>query len=157
MDSTAGNISEINHSCDLVKNFYAEKNNHNATAVDEPTLEAFLKSNKIYHLPYGAFWAALWVMPATKPHALYQELRQPELSDGACLHPFESAPIIPAFIDIFRGKDPEPSTKYSSRTPKIKRNQRNAESALERDNFKYVITDALNPEVCHIFPFASLN
>ncbi|WQF87800.1 Putative HNH nuclease [Colletotrichum destructivum] len=112
----------------------------------------------------AALWAALWLMPTENLQELHDNLRQP--ASKADLMRLQCQLVvgvsqIPKFIRIFRGQDPDTLNEDDSNAPKAynagdKRNRGEADLALERDSHKCVITDTLHPQVCHIFPFASL-
>ncbi|KAK1970237.1 hypothetical protein LY78DRAFT_677907 [Colletotrichum sublineola] len=67
---------------------------------------------------------------------------------------------IPQLLRIFRGTNSDISTKDNSNTPKkvvYQRDKSEVSFTLRRDKELCVITGTLHPQVCHIFPFSSLN
>ncbi|KAK2012553.1 hypothetical protein LZ32DRAFT_691863 [Colletotrichum eremochloae] len=127
-----------------------------------PQMRALVQNDGHPALEQASFWAALWCMPASDILALIHELQThpilKRIHESGKLQ--MSVKGIPQLLKIFRGTNSDISTKDNSNTPKkvvYKRDKSEVSFTLRRDKELCVITGTLHPQVCHIFPFSSLN
>ncbi|KAK2054101.1 hypothetical protein LY76DRAFT_246800 [Colletotrichum caudatum] len=102
----------------------------------------------------ASLWTGLWITSASNLENLLGKLRDPNewFETHALLKNFGN--YLPPLLRNFRGLAP-PKDGTEDKTM-YKRDSSQSTSALRRDNKRCVITGAPHPDVCHIFPFASL-
>ncbi|KAK1994073.1 hypothetical protein LX36DRAFT_223609 [Colletotrichum falcatum] len=93
-------------------------------------------------------------MPATDVERLLGELRDPKQQIFISSALEAASHRIPPLLKIFRGLSRDDDADEAKTV--YKRNRNMSRIALERDGKKCLLTGAPYPEVCHIFPFASL-
>ncbi|KAK1976027.1 hypothetical protein LZ30DRAFT_667543 [Colletotrichum cereale] len=106
----------------------------------------------------ASYWTALWMMPTGDIQELLEKLRDPKRSRLTVGQVFLASDRIPEFVRLFRGLGPTGPRQDDGKNENADytRDRDEVKLALERDNRKCVITDTPCPQVCHIFPFASM-
>ncbi|KAJ0161752.1 hypothetical protein CTA2_5652 [Colletotrichum tanaceti] len=137
---------------------------HNTKLDLVPRVRNMAMVSSVPELDEAAFWAALWLMPIEDLQKLHDDFSR-STSEMVLLRLRRQLSVsvtgIPKLVNIFRGKDPDTLTTNDRNAPNAHNaganwNRGEVDLAQERDKHKCVITDTLHPQVCHIFPFASL-
>ncbi|EFQ32595.1 hypothetical protein CGRA01v4_09579 [Colletotrichum graminicola] len=111
------------------------------------------KARRIEHALINRFvWAAIWVAPIET----FREWKT-TIDNDEPLH-FDNMTakmkaLLPELVNIWKGKNPSGSSNVQPRPARMEAPKR---AALERDNYRCVILGSHDPQVAHIYPYASI-
>ncbi|KAK1573435.1 uncharacterized protein LY79DRAFT_411433 [Colletotrichum navitas] len=131
---------------------YIDEHNTRMALITE--VQAALEALDCPGLALASLWVGLWTMPTSRLVQLLRDLRDPSTESVVTVQLYKINNAFPKLLHIFRGLGSR--NEEDSEDRYRRRNTNESVSAADRDGKRCVVTGAPYPQVCHIFPFASL-